>query len=180
MTLVKDPLLAAARILLVFFIAVLGFAAAAVTIAAPIVLYMQDTVVAEFAAEGVSNAARIFPALSIVMLAIAALLALGVYFLVLLRRIVNSVGEGDPFVPVNAARLERMGWTVLAGQVLSIPIGRAVLWIATIVAEDDDHVHVGDDFGFSGSGLLLMLVLFILARVFRRGAEMREELEGTV
>ena len=36
------------------------------------------------------------------------------------------------------------------------------------------------DFGFSGGGLLLMLVLFILARVFRRGAEMREELEGTV
>ena len=180
MTFVKDPLLAAARILLVFFIAVLGFAAAVVAIAAPIVLIMQDRVLAEFAAEGVADAARIFPALPIVMLAIAGLLALGVYFLVLLRRIVNSVGEGDPFVPLNAKRLERMGWTVLAGQVLSIPIGRAVVWIATIVADDDEHVHVGDDFGLDGGALLLMLVLFILARVFRRGAEMREELEGTV
>ena len=180
MTLVKDPLLAAARIVLIFFIAVLGLAAAAVAIAAPTIVVFQDRVVAAFAAEGVTDAARIFPALPIVMLAIAALLALGVYFLVLLRRIVNSVGEGDPFVPVNAERLERMGWTVLAGQVLSIPIGRAVVWIATIVADNDEHVHVGDDFGFDAGGLLLMLVLFILARVFRRGADMREELEGTV
>ena len=180
MTLVKDPLLAAARILLIFFIAVLGVAAAAVAIGAPIVLIMQDRVVAEFAADGATNAARIFPALPILMLAIAGLLALAVYFLVLLRRIVNSVGEGDPFVPANASRLERMGWVVLAGQLLSVPIGRAVVWIATIVADDKDDVHVGDDFGLDGGALLLMLVLFILARVFRRGAEMREELEGTV
>ena len=180
MTLVKDPLLAIARIVLVFFVAVLGFATAAVALGAPIVLAFQDRIVAAFAAEGVTDAARIFPALPIVMLAIAVLLALGVYFLVLLRRIVNSVGEGDPFVPINASRLSRMGWAVLAGQVLSIPVGRAVLWIATSVADKDDHVHVGDDFGFTSSGLLLMLVLFILARVFRRGAAMREELEGTV
>ena len=136
MTLIKDPLLAAARIVLVFFIAVLGFAAAAITLGAPTVLIFQDRIVAAFAAEGVTNAARIFPALPIVMLAIAALLAFGVYFLVLLRRIVNSVGEGDPFVPINASRLSRMGWAVLAGQVLSIPVGRAVLWIATSVADN--------------------------------------------
>ena len=180
MNLVKDPLLGAARILLIFFIAVLGFAAAAVALAAPTVWVLQDRVTTAFAAEGVADTARIFPALPIVMLAIAVLLALGVYFLVLLRRIVNSVGEGDPFVPVNASRLSRMGWAVLAGQVLSIPIGRAVEWIATIVSDDKSDIRVGDDFGLDAGGLLLMLVLFILARVFRRGAEMREELEGTV
>ena len=36
------------------------------------------------------------------------------------------------------------------------------------------------NFDISIGGILLPLVLFILARVFRRGAEMREELEGTV
>ena len=178
MTLVKDPLLAAARILLVFFIAVLGFAAAAVTIAAPIIVIFHDRVVAAFIAEGAADAARMFPALPILMLGIASLLALGVYFLVLLRRIVNSVGEGDPFIPVNATRLSRMGWLSLIGQIVSIPIGAAVVWIARIV-EDDPKVRV-DEFGFSGTGILLVLILFILARVFRRGAEMREELEGTV
>ena len=180
MTLVKDPLLAAARIVLVFFIAVMGIAAAALALAAPTVIVFKDRVIAAFVAEGAEAAARIFPALPIVMLAIVVLIALGIWFLVLLLRIVNSVGEGDPFIPVNADRLARMGWLVLAGQLVSVPIGRAVLWIATIVADDKDHVHVGDDFGFSGEALLLMLVLFILARVFRRGAEMREELEGTV
>jgi len=179
MTLVKDPLLTAARILLVFFIAVVGFATVAIALGSPATLVFEDRIVAAFVDEGVADAARIFPALPIVMLGCAVLLALGVYFLILLRRIVNSVGDGDPFVPVNASRLSRMGWAVLAGQVLSIPIGRAVVWIATIVA-DDSEVHVGDDFGFSGSSLLLMLVLFILARVFRQGAAMREELEGTV
>jgi hypothetical protein len=34
--------------------------------------------------------------------------------------------------------------------------------------------------GISFGGFLLALVLFILARVFRKGTEMREELEGTV
>ena len=178
MTLVKDPLLAAARILLIFFIAVLGFAAAAVAIAAPTIVVFHDRVVAAFVAEGATDAARMFPALPILMLAIAALLALGVYFLVLLRRIVNSVGEGDPFIPANATRLSHMGWIALIGQIVSIPLGAAVVWIARIV-EDDPKVRV-DEFGFSGSGILLVLILFILARVFRRGAEMREELEGTV
>ena len=36
------------------------------------------------------------------------------------------------------------------------------------------------DSGFDVNGLLLMLILFILARVFRKGADMRAELEGTV
>jgi hypothetical protein len=178
MTLVKDPLLAAARILLIFFIVVLGFAAAAVAIAAPTIVVFHDRVIAAFVAEGATDAARLFPSLPILMLGIAGLLALGVYFLVLLRRIVASVGEGDPFIPDNATRLSRMGWIALAGQVVSIPLGAAVVWVARIV-EDDPKVRV-DEFGFSASGILLVLILFILARVFRRGAEMREELEGTV
>ena len=38
------------------------------------------------------------------------------------------------------------------------------------------HIEVGVSF----SGILMALVLFILARVFREGARMREDLEGTV
>ena len=33
---------------------------------------------------------------------------------------------------------------------------------------------------FDFGGLILILTLFILARVFRHGAAMREDLEGTV
>ena len=181
MTIVRDPLLAAMRGLLLFFIFVIGLFAAALALCAPLVAIFQDKVIAEFVSGGVKDAAAIYPALPFVLLGLAALVASGVYFLVLLKRIVASVGQGDPFVPVNATRLGRMGWTLLAAQVAAVPIGAAVVWIAGIVDDDKGaNVHVGDDFGFSGGGILLTLVLFILARVFRRGAEMREELEGTV
>jgi len=36
------------------------------------------------------------------------------------------------------------------------------------------------DGGLDGGSILLILILFILARVFREGARMRDELEGTV
>ena len=36
------------------------------------------------------------------------------------------------------------------------------------------------DAGLDVSGILLVVILFILARVFRHGTTMREELEGTV
>ena len=43
-----------------------------------------------------------------------------------------------------------------------------------------DAASISVDADFSTNGLLLALVLFILARVFRTGAKMREDLEGTV
>ena len=42
------------------------------------------------------------------------------------------------------------------------------------------HEELTADIEFSLTGVLLALVLFILARVFRHGAAMREDLEGTV
>ena len=40
------------------------------------------------------------------------------------------------------------------------------------------EVYLG--FGPSPAGLLAILVIFVLARIFRHGAEMRADLEGTV
>ena len=180
MKLVKDPLLTAANILLVFLIASIGFGAVMLLIGGPASLLFQDRIVAEFSAECVAGAARMFPEVAVVLVALAALLGLAVWFLVLLRRIVRSVGEGDPFAPVNAERLLRMGWLALAGHLATLPIGYAVVRIVRIVGDAKDAAHMDEEFGFSPTGLLLILVLFILARVFKRGAEMRDELEGTV
>jgi hypothetical protein len=41
-----------------------------------------------------------------------------------------------------------------------------------------EHVSVG--FDFSPVGVLAALMIFVLAQIFRHGAEMRAELEGTV
>ncbi len=174
----KDPLLTIARIVLMFFIVILGIAAAALVIALPVMLFNQSALLAELAADGKDAVPGLIPAAAFVLVAAAGLMALGVYFLLLLRRIVNSVGEGDPFIPENADRLSRMAWVAIFGQAAAIPIGIAVIWIAGIAADSDEHVHA--DFGFSGTGVLLVLILFILARVFRRGTEMREDLEGTI
>ncbi len=175
----KDLLLTAARFLLVAFIAVLGFAATMVALAIPFIVVFQDRALAELAKEGIAAGPEFIGALALLLAGIAGLLALAVYFLVLLRRIVLSVGEGDPFVPANADRLARMGWVALAGQLATIPFSGIAMWIAEIV-KDKDKFAIHDDFGFDFGGILLILILFILARVFRRGAEMREELEGTV
>ncbi len=174
----KDPLLTIARIVLMFFIVILGIAAAALVIALPVMLFNQSALLAELAADGKDAVPGLIPAAAFVLIAAAGLMALGVYFLLLLRRIVNSVGEGDPFIPQNADRLSRMAWVAIFGQAAAVPVGIAVIWIAGIAADSDEHVHA--DFGFSGTGVLLVLILFILARVFRKGTEMREELEGTV
>jgi hypothetical protein len=41
-----------------------------------------------------------------------------------------------------------------------------------------DHVQAG--FDLSPIGILAVLLIFVLAQIFRRGARMRDELEGTV
>lgn len=175
----RDPLLTAARLLLMAMIAVLGFATVLVALAIPFIIVFQDRVMAEIAKEGITAGPEFIGAVALLLAGVAGLLGVAVYGLILLRRIVMSVGEGDPFVPANADRLARMGWLALAAQLASIPIGAMAMWIAEIV-QDSDKVEIGDDFGFDIGGILLILILFILARVFRQGAKMREELEGTV
>ena len=182
MTPKRDPLLTAARLLLMAFIGVLGVAAVAILLAIPLAIGFQDRIVAEIVKKGVETGPEMIGAILLVLAGIAVLLAMAVWFLVLLRRIVLSVGIGDPFIPINAERLSRMGWLVLAGQIASIPVGAMVLWISSVVEDSTAQAKADlhSDFGFSFGSLLLMLVLFILARVFRRGTAMREELEGTV
>ncbi len=91
-----------------------------------------------------------------------------------LLAIVDTLRSGDPFVAVNARRLQTIGWMLLALNVVSIVIGA----IATVVSTRVNPIHL--DAGFSLSGWLAVLFTFVLARVFAEGAHMREDLEGTV
>jgi len=108
-------------------------------------------------------------ALVIVALTIAAF-ALLYDFAAQLAKIVATVRHGDPFKLANAARLTRMGW--LAMGVLGINIVQTLMSMYLPSNGMDTHM--------SFTGLAVGLVLFILARVFRHGAAMREDLEGTV
>lgn len=108
-------------------------------------------------------------ALAIVALTIAAF-ALLYDFAARLAKIIATVGHGDPFTLANGARLNRMAW--LAMSVLGINIAQTLMSMYLPSNGMDTHMSL--------TGLAVGLVLFILARVFRHGAAMREDLEGTV
>lgn len=171
----RDPLLTTARLSLTFLMGVTALASGALFIGGPIVLFARGEILPALTAEaGTAIGMNTLYTLVVLMLQVAAMAALAFVFLRDLRRIVDSVGQGDPFAPVNAARLARMGWLTLAIQLVSLSVGAVGTWLA-------DHLKDATaDFDVSISGLLLALVLFILARVFRQGAAMRAELEGTV
>jgi hypothetical protein len=110
------------------------------------------------------------------VIAVLGLVAIPINYLILKRllAIVLTVRAGDPFLAVNASRLQAIGWALLALQILG-------LVIAAIAKGVSSSAHPLDiDSGFSANGWLAVLLTFILARVFAEGTLMREELEGTV
>ena len=91
-----------------------------------------------------------------------------------LLAIVETVRAGDPFVAMNASRLQAIAWSLLVLQLLSMVIGA----IGKALSTPAHPVHL--DAGFSINGWLAVLLTFLLARVFAEGAHMREDLAGTV
>jgi len=91
-----------------------------------------------------------------------------------LLAIVESVRAGDPFVAINASRLQAIAWALLVLQLLSLVIGA----IAKALSTPAHPLNL--DAGFSANGWLAVLLTFVLARVFAEGALMREDLARTV
>lgn len=104
------------------------------------------------------------------------LLTVPLHYLILKRLLamVETVRRGDAFIAANAARLQAIGWALVGLQVLGILIGA----IGKAASTPAHPVHL--DAGFSPTGWLAVLLTFVLARVFAEGANMRDDLEGTV
>ncbi|MGB3753169.1 MAG: DUF2975 domain-containing protein [Parerythrobacter sp.] len=173
----KDPLLQIANAILLFGMGLMALAAAACTIAIPVMIFNRDKVLLGLAEEAptVPTMEAVWLVIGIIAFIIAMMVAMFA-FLQRLRWIVKSVGASDPFVPENAAHLTTAAWLMLGIQILSIPAGLLALRLKPMISEDTSVSMAGGD----TNGLLLVLTLFILARVFRTGTRMREELEGTV
>jgi hypothetical protein len=169
-----DPLLAFARLMLTVLLGLAALAAAAALLNIPVLLAGREDIGAEFAANGIDPAS--IPSIAVLSALGAAIAVLAFFFLRQLRRIVDSVADGDPFVPANADRLKVMAWLALAIQVLIIPATGLLIWFDALPQKP--NIHYADN--TSLGGLVLAILLFVLARVFRVGAAMREELEGTV
>jgi len=108
--------------------------------------------------------------------AVLGLVAVPLNHLVLSRLVamVGTVRAGDPFVAANASRLTAIAWVLLGLQLLSILIGA----IGEAVSTPGRPLDL--DAGFSITGWLAVLLSFVLARVFAEGAQMRDDLEGTI
>ncbi|WP_305097914.1 DUF2975 domain-containing protein [Croceibacterium aestuarii] len=167
------------RFIIGFFMAVFAIVILAVCVGAAVLPFFHADIGAQLAADdrGISPVQAIL-LIEGVLLGIAVLLGMAEYFFLLLWRILASVKDGDPFTPANSIRLSRMAWTALVGDILSIGFAVYVAWAQTYIADAIDGEDLNFDSG--GAGIVLILVLFVLARVFREGTEMRAELEGTV
>jgi hypothetical protein len=102
-------------------------------------------------------------------------IALAAYIFLLTARIVDTASQGDPFVTENASRLNLIAWLLLA-------IQAAGFLCNTVLSSLPDKIssRVSGGFDLSATGILAALLIFVLAQIFRRGSEMRAELQGTV
>lgn len=171
----RDPLLTAGRLIVTAGLGLAVLIGVTSLLGAPAIVLFRADVLAGIASEtGHAASTQTIPGLAVILLLVAAMAAGAFLFLLDLRRIIDSVGAGDPFIPANARRLTRMGWLTLAVEGLSWPVGAMGVWLAGMIG------NATADFDISPGSFLLAIVLFILARVFREGARMREDLEGTV
>lgn len=107
---------------------------------------------------------------------LVALVALDTVIGVVLRlmALIDSVEDGQAFALANAERLEWIGGAVIGLMALGFFAGL----IGVEVRGDINGFPLSID--PAPGGVAIALLLFILARVFRKGAEMQTDLEGTV
>ena len=89
-----------------------------------------------------------------------------------LMAVVETVRSGDPFVPENAVRLKTIAWCVLATQLLNLAYG--------MLAAAMNAAGSNIEWKFSLTGWLAVVLLFVLARVFEEGTQMRDDLEKMI
>jgi hypothetical protein len=90
-----------------------------------------------------------------------------------LAQIIASTGAGDPFILANARRLQTIGWSLLALQLLDLPAALINRFFPSIGS-------AGPNPTFSVGGWIAVLMVFVLSRIFAAGSAMRDDLEGTV
>ena len=91
-----------------------------------------------------------------------------------LLAMLQTVRMREPFVPANAQRLETIAWALLARQLVLIVLNIG----SSAISAQAQPLSV--DIASSINGWFIVLLAFILARLFAQAAAMREELEGTV
>ena len=96
------------------------------------------------------------------------------YICAQLRRILSTLAEGDPFLPENAPRLTRIAIAIAAIEIIRMC---SVLVLAATVDLGDGYVaNININLAVWGA----VIVLLILAQVFKEGTRLREEEKMTI
>jgi Protein of unknown function (DUF2975) len=171
----EGALLGVTRVLIVAIMGLAAVVGVAIATGAAIVPFYWDEALATVAKDRPGTDTQ---GLLTLVYAIFALLIvfLGIAWTIMkkLLAIIATVAGGDPFVHANALRLKAIGWMMVAAQLLGIPLYMAAREVVGRFGERNL------DSDFSVTGLLSILLVFVLAGVFEQGAAMREEMEGTV
>jgi hypothetical protein len=160
--------------LLLRILVVVNWLGGAAILALLVVMPNEQWIMAAFKLSPSPEAERLVMGLRAIAVLGLAVVPLNHAVLKRLIAIVETIGGGDPFVAANASRLRAIAWVLLALNLISIVIGA----IAKTVSTPAHPLHL--DAGFSINGWLVVLLTFLLARVFADGALMREALKGTV
>jgi len=153
---------------------VVNWLMAAAILALLVVIPNEQWIMAAFKLSPSPEAERLVMGLRAIAVLGLAAIPLNYAILKRLLAMVETVRAGDPFVAINADRLQTIAWTLFALQLISLVIGA----IARTVSTPEHPLHL--DAGFSINGWLAVLLTFLLARVFAQGTLMRDDLEGTV
>ena len=89
------------------------------------------------------------------------------------RRIFATLTAGDPFHPANVARLRAIGFSLAALELINYATNLVASWAFP------DHIK-SVRFPFNPTAWFAVLVVFVLAEVFREGARLRREAELTI
>ena len=91
-----------------------------------------------------------------------------------LRKILSTLADGDPFVPENAPRLTQIA--IAIGLIELIRIVSVLVLAATVDLGDGYVANININLAVWGA----VIVLLILAQVFKEGTRLREEEKMTI
>lgn len=112
------------------------------------------------------------PILSVGLFAVVIYLSVLVLIVDFVRRIFRTLTAGDPFDPRNVQRLRAIGFALAGLELLSYTIN-AFPWVFRNWLRWQHSM-------FNPTAWFAVLVVFVLAEVFREGARLRSEAELTI
>jgi len=179
----NDIVLKSARGILILSKWMLVFAIGIIAIGLLAIPFTYQDMLAEMAKVfAIPPAPEVFGMIALILILLVIMLLLVLFAVDRLRRIVDSVSEGNPFTHINGTRLRGIGIAAFAIQIITFCASLLGTGLVTMLGETKPgtDLDISIDASISLTGILFVLLLIILARVFDRGAEMREELDGTI